>query len=86
MAQDTGLPDIQLDGAGLYREDIFTDRKAGTIRRLMPVTADGHTDPTRTRAVFGSDAAADADRRAAAGLRDRGRVARGRDRQISRAR
>ena len=48
MAQDTGLPDIQLDGAGLYREDMFTDRKAGTIRRLVPVTVDGQTDPSRT--------------------------------------
>src|ERR1700691_4112147 len=47
MAQDTGLPDIQLDGAGLYREDMFTDRQAGTMRRLVPVTVDGHTDPTR---------------------------------------
>ena len=47
MAQDTGLPDIQLDSAGLYREDIFTDRKAGTIRRLIPVTVDGSTDATR---------------------------------------
>src|SRR5580692_2847019 len=47
MAQDTGLPDIQLDGAGLYREDIFTDRKAGTIRRLIPVTPNGDTDLTR---------------------------------------
>ena len=47
MAQDTGLPDIQLDSAGLYREDIFTDRKAGTIRRLIPVTLDGSTDPQR---------------------------------------
>ena len=47
MAQDTGLPEIQLDAAGLYREDMFTDRKAGTIRRLVPVTVDGHPDPTR---------------------------------------
>jgi hypothetical protein len=47
MAQDTGLPDIQLDSAGLYHEEIFTDRKAGTIRRLTPVTADGSTDPKR---------------------------------------
>ena len=47
MAQDTALPDIQLDSAGLYREDIFTDRKAGTIRRLIPVTLDGSTDPNR---------------------------------------
>jgi hypothetical protein len=47
MAQDNTLPDIQLDSAGLYREDIFTDRKAGTIRRLIPVTLDGSTDPGR---------------------------------------
>jgi hypothetical protein len=47
MAQDNGLPDIQLDSAGLYREDIFTDRKAGTIRRLVPVTPDGSTDANR---------------------------------------
>ena len=47
MAQDPGLPEIQLDSVGLYREDIFTDRKAGTIRRLIPVTADGSTDPNR---------------------------------------
>jgi hypothetical protein len=47
MAQDTGLPDIQIDSAGLYREDIFTDRKAGTIRRLVPVTRDGSTDSSR---------------------------------------
>src|SRR5579862_531886 len=47
MAQDTGMPDIQIDSAGLYREDIFTDRKAGTIRRLVPVTPDGNTDAAR---------------------------------------
>jgi hypothetical protein len=47
MAQDLGLPEIQLDSASLYREDIFTDRKAGTIRRLIPVLADGSTDPAR---------------------------------------
>ena len=48
MAQDnTGLPDIQLDSTGLYREEIFTDRRAGTIRRLTPVTVDGATDANR---------------------------------------
>jgi hypothetical protein len=47
MAQETGIPDIQIDSAGLYREDIFTDRKAGTIRRLVPVTVDGNTDSAR---------------------------------------
>ena len=47
MAQDTGMPDIQLDSTSLYREDIFTDRKAGTIRRLIPVLIDGSTDTKR---------------------------------------
>ena len=47
MAQDTGIPEIQIDRAGLYREDIFTDRKAGTIRRLVPVTASGDNDEAR---------------------------------------
>ena len=47
MAQDTGIPEIQIDRAGLYREDIFTDRKAGTIRRLVPVTASGDSDDAR---------------------------------------
>ena len=47
MPQDSGLPEIQLDSTSLYREDSFTDRKAGTIRRLVPVTLDGSTDPAR---------------------------------------
>ena len=47
MAQETGLPDIQVDRLGLYREEVFTDRKAGTLRRLMPVTAEGAADGTR---------------------------------------
>jgi hypothetical protein len=47
MAQDPGIPDIQIDRASLYREDIFTDRRAGTIRRLTPVTTSGDTDSAR---------------------------------------
>jgi len=47
MAQEPGLPDIQVDKDALYREDIFTDRKAGTIRRLTPVTAAGEADAAR---------------------------------------
>jgi hypothetical protein len=48
MAQDIGLPDIEIDAANLYREDLFTDRRAGTIRRLLPVLPDGSADPART--------------------------------------
>jgi hypothetical protein len=47
MAAPTDLPDIQLDSTSLYREEIFTDRRAGTIRRLTPVTVQGETDGTR---------------------------------------
>jgi hypothetical protein len=47
MAAQNDLPEIQLDPQGLYREDVFTDRRAGSIRRLTPVTADGSVDPTR---------------------------------------
>jgi hypothetical protein len=47
MAQQPELPEIKLDAASLYREEIFTDRRAGTLRRLTPVTADGSTDATR---------------------------------------
>jgi hypothetical protein len=36
-----------MDSTQIYREDTFTDRKVGTIRRLSPVTADGSADATR---------------------------------------
>lgn len=47
MAQQPELPEIKLDAASLYREEMFTDRRAGTLRRLTPVTADGSVDATR---------------------------------------
>ena len=47
MAAQNDLPDVQLDPRGLYREEVFTDRHAGSIRRLTPVTADGSIDPAR---------------------------------------
>jgi hypothetical protein len=36
-----------MDATQIYREDTFTDRKVGTIRRLTPVTADGAADAAR---------------------------------------
>jgi hypothetical protein len=47
MASPTDLPEVQLDPTSLYREEIFTDRRAGTIRRLTPVNAQGADDTTR---------------------------------------
>ncbi len=36
-----------MDAAQIYREETFTDRKVGTIRRLTPVTAAGADDSAR---------------------------------------
>ncbi|MEJ0085371.1 MAG: hypothetical protein WDO72_06805 [Pseudomonadota bacterium] len=48
MAQEQQqLPEIKLDATQLYREEIFTDRKAGTLRRLVPVLPDGKDDAAR---------------------------------------
>ncbi len=47
MATQSDIPDIRLDPNGLYREEILTDRKAGTLRRLIPVKLDGSADTTR---------------------------------------
>jgi hypothetical protein len=47
MAAQNDLPEVRLDPAAMYREEIFTDRRAGTIRRLTPVTVDGATDTSR---------------------------------------
>ncbi|HEY7753671.1 MAG TPA: hypothetical protein VH856_07635 [Steroidobacteraceae bacterium] len=40
-----GEPHMNADG--LYREDVFTDQRVGTVRRLVPVRSDGSDDPSR---------------------------------------
>jgi hypothetical protein len=47
MAAQSDLPEIKLDPNGLYREEVITDRKAGTLRRMIPIKIDGTTDTTR---------------------------------------
>jgi hypothetical protein len=42
-----GTQDMKMDPAALYREDIYTDRRMGTIRVMTPVTADGDPDASR---------------------------------------
>jgi hypothetical protein len=45
--------DIDMDPNALYREEIYTDRKIGTIRALVPVTGDGATDLGRKIVFIG---------------------------------
>ena len=46
MATDNA-PELKMDPANLYREEIFTDRKVGTIRVMAPVKRDGSADASR---------------------------------------
>ncbi len=47
VGQEQGLPEIKFDVAELYREEVCTDRRAGTLRRMVPVTVDGSHDESR---------------------------------------
>ncbi|MEZ5498582.1 MAG: hypothetical protein R3E77_04015 [Steroidobacteraceae bacterium] len=47
MAQQPNLPDIKIAAEDLYREEVFTDRRAGSLRRLTPVKIDGSIDAER---------------------------------------
>ena len=45
--------DITMDAASLYREEIYTDRRIGTIRALVPVDPNGVTDAARAVVYMG---------------------------------
>jgi hypothetical protein len=45
--------DPKMDAASLYREEIITDRKVGTIRMLTPVKKDGAADSSRSVVYLG---------------------------------
>ena len=47
----TGEP--TMDAASLYREEIITDRKVGTIRVLTPIKTDGADDASRAVTYVG---------------------------------
>ena len=47
MTPSDNLPDIRMDSDALYREETYTDRRAGVLRVLVPVTADGQNDASR---------------------------------------
>jgi len=41
------LADLKVDKDNLYREEIITDLKVASIRRLVPIKSDGSEDPGR---------------------------------------
>lgn len=47
MSAESDKGPVQMDASQVYREDTFTDRRVGTIRRMTPVTAAGEPDAAR---------------------------------------
>jgi hypothetical protein len=45
--------ETQMSADALYREDVFTDQRIGTVRRMTPVKADGSDDPARAVLFIG---------------------------------
>jgi hypothetical protein len=54
MSQMDSTPEISMDASALTREEVFTDSRIGTIRRLIPVTLDGEMDSARKVQFVGS--------------------------------
>jgi len=53
MSTDEVVKELKMDPAALYREEVFTDRRAGTLRRLTPVRGDGAEDGSRSVVYIG---------------------------------
>ena len=47
MAEAPGEIEIKMDRDTLYLEEVFTDRRVGSIQRLTPVGSDGERDSSR---------------------------------------
>ncbi len=46
-------PDLTMNAADLYRDENFTDRKIGNIRRLTPIDTNGEPDTSRKTIYIG---------------------------------
>ena len=53
MAGPRDALEPNMDANDLYREDMYSDRKVGTIRVLTPVKSDGSVDPARATSYVG---------------------------------
>jgi hypothetical protein len=51
--QRTSATDLTVDLENLHREEVFTDLRAASIRRLTPVKGDGSTDSKRDVVYIG---------------------------------
>jgi hypothetical protein len=54
MSQMDNNPEISMDATALTREEVFTDSRVGTVRKMTPVTLDGEVDSSRPVQFIGS--------------------------------
>src|SRR5205085_6636596 len=47
MSETIKLDELKVDAANLYREEVFSDLRVATIRRLTPIKIDGTNDDSR---------------------------------------
>lgn len=47
------LSEIKLDDTNLYREEVFTDLRVGSLKQLTPVTKEGERDLARPMVYVG---------------------------------
>lgn len=45
--------DPEMEATALYREEVVTDRRVGTIRMMTPITAEGRDDDKRDKLFVG---------------------------------
>jgi len=53
MAGQSNASDPKMNSQDLYREDVYSDRRVGTIRVMTPVKPDGTPDPSRATSYVG---------------------------------
>ncbi len=53
MALEKSSEELKMDANNLFREEIITDRKIGTIRIMHPINSDGSADESRQRVFVG---------------------------------
>ena len=53
MAEEKREIELEMTSEDLFQEELFTDRRVGTIQRLTPVTKDGGPDKTRSVVYVG---------------------------------
>jgi hypothetical protein len=51
--QDSRNINLTMDADGMYREELYSDRRLGTIRCLIPVKSDGAPDSVRKQLYVG---------------------------------